>query len=139
MDSFDIKTDHEQGLVIVVAEGEITQSEGEKIITAARTTAAEYGYSVLYDVRQSRTNIPIIEWFQLPRNLQVFKDEKMRGVKAAVLISRDDDEVDKYKFYETVTDNLGIRLKIFFDEAQALKWLDGKPSPVASDEIVSDK
>src|SRR6476661_7341741 len=112
MDSFYIKTDHEQGLVIVIATGELSQTEGEKIITLARTTASEYGYAVLYDMRKSRTNIPVVEWFQLPRNLEVFKDEKMRGVKAAVLISPDD-EVDKYRFYETVTDNLGIRLRIF--------------------------
>ena len=139
MDSFFVKTDHEKGLVILVATGEITKSDGEKIITVARTTAAEYKYlAALYDLRQSRTSIPIVELFQLSRNLEVYKIQEMRTIKAAILISPDD-EVDKYKFYETVTDNLGIRLKIFFDESQALEWLAAKPPPTVPGEIISDK
>jgi hypothetical protein len=138
MDSFFVKTDPEQGLVTLVVIGELLKADGEKIITVARTKAAEHGYAVLYDMRQSRTNIPAAELFQVPRNLEVFRDEKMRRVKAAILISPED-AVGKYKFYETVSDNLGIRLKIFFDEAQALEWLDRKPSPVISDEIIIDE
>jgi len=106
----------------VTATGELFKADGEQIITLARTAAAEHGFCVLYDVRQSRTKVPIVEWFQLPRNLEVFMDTKKRRVKAAVLISPDD-AVDKYSFYETVTTNLGIKLKIFFDEDDAIEWL----------------
>ena len=127
MESLNISIDHERDLIRVTAVGELIKSDGEKIITLARTVAAEHGFDVLYDVRQTRTKIPVVEWFQLPRNLEVFKDEKKFRVKAAVLISPEDD-VEKYRFYETVTTNLGINLKIFFEEEEAIEWLCKKPS-----------
>lgn len=128
MDSFDVSIDHALSLVRVEATGELSQADGEKIITVARTTAAEFGYDLLYDVRQSHTNIPIVEWFQLPRNLEVFKETKTRRIKAAILISPND-AIDTYKFYETVMYNLRLKLRVFFNEPEALEWLKGNASP----------
>ncbi len=127
MDSFDVSIDHARNLVRVTTIGELFQADGEKIITIARTTAAELGYNALYDVRQSVTNIPIVEWFQLPRSLEVFKETKTRRIKAAVLISPND-AIDIYKFYETVMYNLRLKLRVFFNEDEALEWLTNNSS-----------
>ena len=79
---------------------------------------------MLYDVRQATTTVAFAGWFHLPRYLPVLQDSKTKSVKAAVLASPQDKAVEDYKFYEIVTDNVGIKLKVFFDELDALKWLN---------------
>lgn len=123
MHSFKIFVDHELKLVKITAIGEIFQADGEKIITLARTTAAEHRYEVLYDIRQATMTITFARWFHMPRELPVYQNAKTRRVKAAVLVSPEDKAVEDYKFYEIVTGNLGINFKIFFDEAKAFRWL----------------
>ena len=124
--SYEVLLDHENFLVKITAFGELYQKDGEEIITVARTTAAEYGYNVFYDIRQATTTVAFASWFHLPRKLEVFKDMKTRRVKAAILASKQDKAVGDYKFYETVTQNIGIQLRVFFNEDEALTWLKGK-------------
>lgn len=124
MASFDVFLDHERRLVRITAFGELFQPDGEEIITTARTKAAEHQYNVLYDIRQATTTVNLANWFNLPRRLEVFHERKTRQVKAAVLVSPTDKAMEGYKFYEVVTDNLGIKLRIFFDETEAIEWLN---------------
>lgn len=126
MVSYTIDQDKENQLIRVEVVGVITEGNGEKIITEARSAAGETGFDILYDMRRSSSKINISGWFRLPRNLDVYKAASARLIKAAVLISKDDKSVDDYMFFETVTRNLGFRLKIFFDEDDALLWLDRK-------------
>lgn len=128
MDSLDIAIDHVQNLVRVTAVGDIYQADGEKIITTARQTAAQYGYDVLYDVRRSNPKVPLARWFHLPRELTVFKEATTRNIRAAILITQNSD-VETFEFYELVTQNVGLKVKIFFSEDDALDWLKKKPGP----------
>jgi hypothetical protein len=123
MHTFEVFVEHELKLVKIVVQGEMFLEDGEKIITVARTTAAEHGYDVLYDLREATTTVPFASWFHLPRNLPVFQNPRTRRVKAAVLASPKDKAVDDYKFFELVSDNVGLKLRIFFNEEKALKWL----------------
>lgn len=123
MNSFDIILDHEMKLVKVTIAGELFQSDGEKVITAARETAAKYKYHILYDMRQATTTVQFASWYKLPRELEVFKIPEARQTKAAVVVSKTDKALNEYRFYETVTDNLGFKLRIFFEEEDAIRWL----------------
>ncbi len=123
MNSFDIFVDHNLKLVKITATGELFQADGEKIISLARETAAEHSYHVLYDIRQATTTVSFSSWFHLPRELEVFQKLPTRKVKAAVLVSAGDKAVEDYKFYENVMENLGIPLRVFFSETEALEWL----------------
>lgn len=123
---FEILLDHELYLIKVVISGEIFQSEGEEIISTARLKAAEQDYNILYDMRQATTTVLMSNWFNLPRRLEVFNDKKAYFIKAAVLASPKDKAFKEYKFYETVTSNMGLKLKVFTDEAKALSWLNNK-------------
>lgn len=123
MSSFELFLDHARHLVRITAFGEFYQSDGEKMITTARLTAADHKYNVLYDIREATTTVNFSRWFTLPRELEVFKNRKARNVKAAILASKQDKAVKEYKFYETVTANLDINLRIFFDEKDALEWV----------------
>ena len=116
-------------LIRVTAAGEMFQADGERIITAAREASAENKYDILYDI--SVTTVPYASWFSLPRELGVFKEFQCMAFKAAVLASQSDKAVDDYKFYELVTGNIGLRIRLFFEENEAIEWLlqnrDSKP------------
>lgn len=123
MPKFDIFTDDRLRLVKVVAQGELFQGDGEAIISAARTKAMENKYDILYDIRQATTTVLFSSWFELPRKLEVFQEEESWNVKAAILASPDDKAVDEYRYYETIIAELGFKLRVFFNEDEALKWL----------------
>ncbi|MGI9055497.1 MAG: hypothetical protein ACR2F2_06810 [Pyrinomonadaceae bacterium] len=48
-------------------------------------------------MRQATTTVPFGSWFNLPRELDVFKDLSVWRVKAAILASPSDKAVDDYK------------------------------------------
>ena len=119
---YDIKLDNQNRIVRVVASGELDKKLGEEIITNARIKAYEQKYNILYDVSQTKVLVSIIDWFFLPRTLPVLQNVDMRSIRAAVLIPAGDQE-RAYKFYETVTHNVGMDLRIFLKEDEAVKWL----------------
>ncbi len=121
-DQYTITLDSERGLIRVVAQGELVKEAGEEIVTKARTIAVEHQYNILCDVRQAKVIVSLADWFLMPRRLAIFKDAKARFLKKAILITPGIQEED-YKFYETVTHNLGLNLMIFFGEEDALEWL----------------
>ncbi len=115
MSSFGVSLDHELHLVRITASGTLYQKDGEKIITTARTAAAENNFNVLYDIRHATAVVSFASWFKLPRELDVLKNTKTRNLKAAVLASQNDKAVEEYKFYETVMANVGLNLRVFFN------------------------
>jgi hypothetical protein len=126
MDSFDILLDDDLRLVKVCVTGDVSESDGRNVISTARELASEHNYNILYDMREAITNVPFAGWFRIPRELDVFKTSNAKIIKAAIIITRTDNELKGYRFYETVTYNLGFRIRIFFDENEAMDWLMSK-------------
>lgn len=124
-DQYTITLDDEFGLVHIVAHGELIKELGEEIITKAMTTAAEHQYKILCDVRKTVVKVSFADWFFMPRTLPVYKDIKARSVKTAVLINPGKQEKE-YEFFESVTHNLGMNLKVFISKKEALEWLSAK-------------
>ena len=119
---YTITPDAENEIVRVVAHGDLSKELGEEIITRARETAAEHHYNILCDARQAEVKVTLADWFFLPRTLAVFRNAKIRAIKTAVVISPGNHE-RIYGFYETVTHNLGMSLRVFLEEKAALDWL----------------
>ena len=117
---YEIILDEEQRIIRINVYGELEKDVGEKIITEARTKAAKNQYNALYDVRQAKINAAFVDWFYLPRKLEVYS--KTKAVKTAILITPGVQEKE-YSFFETVTHNLGINNKIFMKEKDAIEWL----------------
>lgn len=125
MAHYSINIDDQRRLVLVDVSGKIVKTEGEKIISEARTLAGERSYDVIYDMRGSYSAVQISDWFRMPRNLAVFKSSKARLVKAAIVVSKDDRSLEQYRFFETVSKNLGFAFSIFFSFDEAVEWLSG--------------
>jgi len=119
---YKITVDHSIKVVCVVASGNFEKKLGDEMITKTRITASEHGYNILCDATKAKVNVSVIEWFLLPRTLPVLQNQKIRSIKAAVLIPSDEQK-ENFKFYETVTYNVGMNLRVFFKEEDAINWL----------------
>jgi hypothetical protein len=119
---YTISLDHERGLVYVVAEGEFNKDLGDELITLARTEASVQQYNIICDVRQATISVAFADWFFLPRRLGVYRNPKMRSIKTAIIVTGGKQE-KVFRFFETVTSNLGMNIRIFFREEEALEWM----------------
>jgi hypothetical protein len=66
--------------------------------------------------------VQLADRFFLPRTLGVYRNEKSRRIKAAIVGSAEKQE-RAFRFFETVTSNVGMDIRIFFQEEIALEWL----------------
>ena len=123
---YTITLDHKRGLVHVIAQGEFDLESGQELITNARKNATENQYNILCDVRASRTKVNLADWFFLPRRLAAYKNWKTRNIKAAIVVTPGRQE-NVYRFFETVASNMGLWIKIFLREEDALEWLKVQP------------
>jgi hypothetical protein len=119
---YSITLDPGNNIVRVVAHGELVKELGEEIITKARMTAAEHQYHILCNVRHAEAIVSFADWFFLPKMLPVYKENKTRTIKTALMISPGNQE-SEYHFYETVMYNEGMNLKVFLKEEEAVEWL----------------
>jgi sulfur relay (sulfurtransferase) DsrF/TusC family protein len=122
---YTITLNHEQGLIYLVAQGEFNFETAGELITDARQQAAEHQYSIFCDARESTAKVNLADWYYLPRRLFVYRDLKTRRVKTAILV-REGRQENAYRFFETVANNLGLRIKVFLREEEALEWLGGR-------------
>ena len=119
---YTITVDQERGFVYVVAEGEFERNLGDELITSARQEAAKRQTNILCDVRQATIRVTLADWFFLPRRLGVYKNTKTRGIETAIVVAGGKQERG-FRFLETVTNNVGMNIRIFLAEEDAVAWL----------------
>jgi len=108
----------DKGIVHISICGPIDNSSAHSIRSEAVNLAVQNSCKhFLYDLREARLGMTTIELYLLPRAF-----EEARGHKVAVLI-RQDDEAEGWRFLETVERNLGIDMRIFIAESEAMDWL----------------
>ena len=121
--SFKVFLDDTNKIVRLTAIGIIDHPILENMIDTARKTAVEKEYNILYDVRNAQTKVSFGDWFFIPRNLEIFKDSRSQKAIAVILASTEDKGIEGYKFYTTVLGNLGYKIRLFYEEDDALNWL----------------
>lgn len=126
--SFEVFLDDTNQIVRITATGIIDHPILENMIDTARKTAVGYEYNILYDVRDAQTKVSLGDWFFIPRNLEIFKDFRTQKAIAVILASTEDKGIEGYKFYTTVLGNLGYKIRLFYEETEALDWLLGPHS-----------
>ena len=70
---YEITVNNKRRIVHMIVSGELAKDVGEKIITQARIKAAETGYNILCDVRQAKVKADLVDWYYLPRKLEIFQ------------------------------------------------------------------
>jgi transcriptional antiterminator len=123
----DIQTDHERKFVRVAVEGTIDKAAYIDIATKGFTAAFEHQYPSLWDLRNTKLTVKLVDLYYLTENLEIKQSTIARRLKAAGLVSPE--YAKQWGFVETRNINVGFRRKTFFDEKQALDWLLGGGPP----------
>jgi len=114
-----ISEDEDNNLVNLVVQGSMNKIEGEKVIIETRTVAAEKQSGIFCDIRNTTFNVTLADWFYLVRNKDVFP--KVTKTKTAILINPDSWKL--FKYVEDVTQNMGMKIKVFRRKEDAMAWL----------------
>ena len=115
----EILLDEDNHLIHLVVRGELNNSEGEKIIIETRTLAAEMDFNIFCDISRANIRASLAEWFYLARNKEIYPSAPQE--KTAILINPD--ALKLYKFVGNVTQNVGLKIRIFLKREDALAWL----------------
>ncbi len=122
LEPYRVLLDESRRFVRVMARGKLSRALGEEIITKARALAAEHGCGILYDVREASPGFSMTDLFYMPRELAALQEIQTRKVRAAVLTSPAEG-IEEYKFYENVAANLGLTVRVFLVEEEAVTSL----------------
>lgn len=114
----------EQGIIEISHSEAVTAGEFHEAAEAAIAAAEREGHNhlkFLSDVTAAELRVSVFEVFNLPKR---FKRIRLGGhCKNAVLISPDSKDKKIAAFYETVTFNQGLRVRLFTSRKKALAWL----------------
>ncbi len=110
--------------------GEVAVNDITKMFNEMVDYSLKYeSYLWLYDVNKAKRGISLVEVYYVPRKLDEILERlgsKKYAVKEAIVTNID---TEYFEFTETVSRNIGHRLKIFNDTDAARKWLIGKKDP----------
>lgn len=126
---FTTDLDHELGVVLLRARGELNWDNARKVSLSAREEAVMHGYGVFFDFRAVTLEASFAEMYRYPREAPPLVDPALRAPRCALLVRRGKDEAH-WRFFEDSTQNAGINDKVFVeDEKGALEWASGKSLP----------
>lgn len=123
----DLRIKQMDGYVLFAFTGEHTL---DRLVGVAQTVAHECAsrecLRSLVDVRDSSGGLSTVEKFELA---EIAESLKPRGIRVAIL---DTPQERADGFLETTASNRAIALKLFFNEDQAVAWLQQKAQRVGS-------
>jgi hypothetical protein len=97
----------------------------DSLLTAAAeitTSCRERGvFRLLIDVRTMTGKLDTLETFDVAGRGIPNRTEARRLVRSAILDRTEN--IERIRFFETVAVNRGLRVKVFDDEAEAVRWL----------------
>jgi hypothetical protein len=114
-----ISEDEDNHLVNLVVNGSLNKNEGEKVIKETRELATEKQCGILCDITNATFNVTMADWFFLARNKDVFPSVSTE--KTAILINPGNWKL--FKYVEDVTQNVGMKIRVFRKKEDAMAWL----------------
>ncbi len=124
---FSIKYNADADLCELVVTGVYDEALTKETRSAALKIILEHDcYRILIDCREATLDSSLISLFYAPEEIK----EKLSTegipaykIKRAFVIR---ESVQNFSFYETVSVNRGLQVKIFFDMDEAINWLNSK-------------
>ena len=117
--TYEINSDNKT--IVVITTGDLETKEFAEMGLKILLKAKELKYKIIFDFRFSKNKILLAEayfWFSTHYD---HVDRQLKYIQSAYLTN----EVDHYfySFFELTSNNKGIPMKLFLDEAPALEWL----------------
>jgi len=117
--SYMISEDEGNNLVNLVVQGSLNKFDGEKVIKETRALALEKQWGILCDITNATFNVSVADWFYLARNKDIYPD--ISSEKTAILIHPDSWKL--FNYVEDVTQNVGLKIRVFRKKEDAMAWL----------------
>jgi hypothetical protein len=108
-------------LVRINIGGELADADLEGCYST-RTSSEVRGYNSLYDFRNCLLQTNIFDLYNYPRISPQLQAGGCKTVKVAMLTNQDAN-YEKLKFYEMSSSNAGFNSKVFTSEQEAIAWL----------------
>ena len=89
---------------------------------SVRSIPEVQSYNSLYDFRNCLLHTSIFDLYNFPRTSQQMQEEGYKTVKVALLTNQDEN-YEKLKFYEMTSINTGFNSKVFTSEQESIAWL----------------
>ncbi len=123
---YELTYDKERNLIIGHVYGEFDSSLVTKMASDLADMIQKHGCNrLLNDLRSARITPSTIEIYTMPKSVAKFREATR--CKRALVVSG---PLKDYNFLETVSVNVGQRLKIFTDPDTAIDWLmDNEQTP----------
>lgn len=119
---YELEIDQDAGFVTARLSG---VRRPEALLQAAAevtTSCRERGmFRLLIDVRTMTGKLDTLETFDVAGRGIPNRTEARRLVRSAILDRSEN--IERIRFFETVAVNRGLTVKVFDDEAQAIRWL----------------
>jgi len=120
----------EASYILIKVSGEIDVPTMREAIEAAGPVILEHDCNkILGDFREAEVPLTIVElidlyqfWIKTLKTNQVSRYH----AKRAMLLNADQPAVEKYRFFETFSTNRSSRVRLFFDQDEAVCWLKGE-------------
>ena len=120
---YTVSVDERRRLVIVEAVGPIDAAVAEPMVTEARAAAAAQAFNILYDFRRATPgDLKSGDVFWFPRRIPALASPQARRVRIALIYPPEQQELAR--FWETTSQNAGLRSRAFESEADAEAWLN---------------
>lgn len=120
---YTVRVDEGRSLVVVEAAGPIHAAEAEPMVSEARAAAGVRGFNILYDFRAATLgDIKTGDVFWFPRRIPALAKPEARRVRIALIYPPAHEEFAR--FWETTSQNAGLRSRAFASEAEAVAWLN---------------
>ncbi|NQD36550.1 hypothetical protein HPT27_05900 [Permianibacter sp. IMCC34836] len=119
---YEATVDEVRKLVWISYSGVLSLDVGLGLLQAARAKAGETGYPIVYDLRQARLHSSLLSLGEYAGKYIAPEAARTHYLPAVHLISPEDN-VENWRFYERQAQMQGLKLRLFFDEAEAVRWL----------------
>lgn len=105
-------------LIYIKMKGKVPADEFSDQFKEIEALVRKFGSNrLLYDDTELDVELSTLEIVDMSSWLVVKRS------RIAILISPEYKRIENYKFFETACRNRGVNLRLFFSEADALKWL----------------
>ncbi len=119
---YTIVPDEAHRILRVTCVGLLDVALARKMITEARLEAAEWGFSLLYDLTNVTLSVNITEIFEFPKSLDVYREARTLSIPVALLLPAERD-AGFWQFYVDAATRAGHTVKAFHADSEAIEWL----------------
>ncbi len=113
-----IKVDEDRGIIEVFSYAKSSKKDIAKAISEAQQIFRDRGFNkILADTTKQDAMPNTIDVFELFSNFP-------REFRTAMVLNKNQKTKKDLIFAETVAENRGVRIKIFYDRELAIQWLD---------------